>query len=67
MGNKRPDLVDVHPDERRIRVSDITQRFGDPSHEFKTRFYQAVLDELFDGTWRVEAQEFHTVFRSREL
>lgn len=48
-GDKRPDLVEVYPAQERIVVTDITQKFGDEFHAFKTRFYRELLQEMFPG------------------
>jgi hypothetical protein len=46
IGRKRVDIADFDFEGKRAMVTDITKRGGDPWHNFKTRFYQAVLQEL---------------------
>jgi hypothetical protein len=46
VGNKRPDIVEFHPDRRLVEVTDITQKLDDPWHNFKTQFYGVVLNRL---------------------
>jgi len=57
VGNKRPDMVEFHPDQRLFEVTDITQKIDDPWHNFKTEFYGVVVQRLTGyskraGDWR---------------
>ncbi|MFC8681523.1 DUF4157 domain-containing protein [Microbacterium ureisolvens] len=57
VGNKRPDLVEVFPRQNRIEVTDITQKFGDEFHAFKTKFYRELLQDMFPA-FKVAGVEF---------
>ncbi len=61
VGNKRPDLVELFFAERRAIVTDITQRTGDPLHNFKTAFYIEVLKAIL-GWSDVNGVNFNTVY-----
>jgi hypothetical protein len=47
IGEKRPDLVEVYPDQQRIEVTDLTLKFGDEFHRFKTELYVEYLRDMF--------------------
>ena len=49
IGGKRPDLVEVFPDQQRIEVTDVTLKFGDKFHKFKTELYAEYLRDTFPG------------------
>lgn len=46
VGAKRADLIEVFLKKNRAVVTDITQKVGDPVHEFKTKFYMEVVEAL---------------------
>jgi hypothetical protein len=48
VGGKQPDLLEVLLSEDAIHVLDPSQRWGDPVHNFKTAFYEAVLRQLIN-------------------
>jgi hypothetical protein len=50
VGTKRPDLIEVFFKKDRAVVTDITQKVGDPVHNFKTRFYIEVIKALTGWT-----------------
>lgn len=60
-GSKRPDLVELFFGERRAVVTDITQKTGDPLHNFKTEFYIALLKEIL-GWSEVDGVNYNTVY-----
>lgn len=66
VGKLKPDLVEVHPELRRIEVTDITQRPFDPAHNLKTRLYVEVLKDLF-GWDDVVGLDYHRLSRQRPL
>jgi len=61
VGSKRPDLVEVFFTERRAIVTDITQRTGDPLHNFKTELYVDLIKEIL-GWSEVNGVNFNTVY-----
>lgn len=61
VGAKRPDLVEIFFSERRAVVTDITQRTGDPLHNFKTQLYIEVLKEVL-GWSDVNGVNFNNVY-----
>jgi hypothetical protein len=66
VGRLQPDLIEIHPELRRIEVTDITQKPFDPTHNFKTRVYVDVLKELF-GWDDVVGIDYHKVLRQQPL
>jgi hypothetical protein len=61
MGKKRPDLVELFFERQRAVVTDITQRTGDPFHNFKTQAYVELLKEVLQ--WDdVNGVNFNTPF-----
>lgn len=60
-GAKRPDLIEVFFRNRRALVTDITQRSGDPLHNFKTQFYVELVKELL-GWSEVDGVNFNNVY-----
>jgi hypothetical protein len=48
--SKRPDLVEVWAAERRVVITDITQRPFDPAHNFKMSFYIEAIKALTGWT-----------------
>jgi hypothetical protein len=61
VGAKRPDLVELFFAERRGVVTDVTQRTGDPLHNFKTEFYIEVVKDVL-GWSNVDGVNFNTVY-----
>jgi hypothetical protein len=49
LGAKRPDLVELKLGDRAVDVTDISQKFGQEFHEFKTKVYKELLGDLFPG------------------
>ncbi|HWW28142.1 MAG TPA: hypothetical protein VNZ85_19825, partial [Caulobacter sp.] len=47
VGTKRPDLVEIFPGSGQVEVTDITLKFGDRFHAFKTQFYTDLMDAMF--------------------
>ena len=47
LGEKRPDLVELLLNRDKVVVTDITQKSGDAFHEFKTKVYKNLLQDLF--------------------
>jgi hypothetical protein len=60
-GAKRPDLIEVFFHDRRALVTDLTQRSGDPLHNFKTQFYVELIKELL-GWSEVYGVNFNNVY-----
>jgi hypothetical protein len=60
-GAKRPDLIETFFHDRRALVTDITQRGGDPLHNFKTQFYVELVKELL-GWSEVYGVNFNNVY-----
>jgi hypothetical protein len=61
VGNKKPDIVEVFPGQKRIIVTDITHRAGDPIHNFKTLFYATVMERMTG--FESGALDYRSVFR----
>ncbi len=66
VGNKRPDLIELWADRESVMVTDITERPYDPSHNFKTRFYIKVLQEVL-GWEDVSGHDFRSTMESTPL
>ncbi len=66
VGNKRPDLIELWADREAVMVTDITERPYDPSHNFKTRFYIKVLQEVL-GWEDVTGHDFRSTMESTPL
>jgi hypothetical protein len=60
VGAKEMDLFELWPTERRIVVTDITQKVSDPFHNFKTELYVEVVKAL-TGWSEVYGLEFKDV------
>ncbi len=45
---KRPDVVEVLLSQNEVHVTDVTFAVGDPIHNFKTAFYQVVMERLIN-------------------
>ncbi|MFN7960567.1 MAG: hypothetical protein U0002_04785 [Thermoanaerobaculia bacterium] len=65
IANKELDLIEVFPGEKRVIITDITQKPFDPFHNFKTEFYVEVVKALFGWT-EVYGVEFRDV-RSQQV
>jgi hypothetical protein len=50
VGDKRPDLIEIMFEDRRIVVTDWTQNPRDPLHNLKTRFYVEVVKAITGWT-----------------
>lgn len=48
VGSKKPDIVEVMLSQNAIHITDATFAYGDPIHNFKSAFYQAVVQQLID-------------------
>jgi hypothetical protein len=48
VGAKRPDVVEVLLSQNEIHLTDVTFAVGDPIHNFKSAFYQVVMERLID-------------------
>jgi hypothetical protein len=66
VGDKRPDLVELFFRNQRGEVTDITQRPGDPVHNFKTLFYAEVVEALLGWT-NVTGREYSSPTNQRVL
>lgn len=66
VGAKEMDLFELWPTERRIVVTDITQKVSDPFHNFKTEFYVEVLKAL-TGWSEVYGLEFKDVRQQKVI
>jgi hypothetical protein len=66
VGDKRPDLVELFFRDQRAEVTDITQRPGDPVHNFKTLFYVEVIKAL-TGWTNVTGNEYNSPTNQRIL
>jgi hypothetical protein len=60
---RRPDLIEVFVEERKIIITDITMRPGNAWHNFKTQFYVEVMksitgwDDVFGIEWRTSLEQ----------
>jgi len=61
IGDLRPDLVEVFFSEQRAIVTDITQKTGDPLHNFKTALYVEIVKGVLGWT-DVHGVNFNNVF-----
>ena len=54
--DKKPDFVEYIPDDNAVIITDITLRYADPVHNFKTLFYREIFKELTNA--EVTAMDF---------
>jgi hypothetical protein len=43
VGKTRPDATELRLGDGRIEITDFTQRYSDPVHNFKMMFYEMVM------------------------
>ena len=67
VGNKQPDSVEVLLGQSEVFVWDVTQQGSSAFHNFKTKFYGRVVEDLLGGKVKVKSAEYRAAHIQKEL